>query len=140
MGVKPFLVASSIQAVMAQRLVRVICDECKEIDPAPDGKVLQALGFSEEETKSGSIYRGRGCGACGGGGYRGRIGIFELLEMTHAISEMAMRGAPLREVRQEARATGMRTLLEDGRRKILNGITTPEDLMRVTQTAELVAD
>ena len=60
--------------------------------------------------------------------------------MTHAISEMAMRGAPLREVRQEARASGMRTLLEDGRRKILSGVTTPEDLMRVTQTAELIAD
>jgi len=140
MGVKPFLVASSIQAVMAQRLVRVICDECKEVDPAPDEKVMGALGFTEEELKSGSIYRGRGCGACGGGGYRGRIGIFELLEMTHAISEMAMVGAPLREVRQEARAAGMRTLLEDGRRKILNGVTTPEDLMRVTQTAELVTD
>ena len=140
MGVKPFLVASSIQAVMAQRLVRVICDECKEVDPAPDEKVMQALGFTEEERKGGSAYRGRGCGACGGGGYRGRIGIFELLEMTHAISEMAMRGAPLREVRQEARASGMRTLLEDGRRKVLSGVTTPEDLMRVTQTAELVAD
>ena len=140
MGVKPFLVASSIQAVMAQRLVRVICDECKEVDPAPDEKVLGALGFSEEEMKSGSIYRGRGCGACGGGGYRGRIGIFELLEMTHAISEMAMREVALREIRQEARASGMKTLLEDGRLKILNGVTTPEDLMRVTQTAELVTD
>ena len=140
MGVKPFLVASSIQAVMAQRLVRVICDECKEIDPAPDEKVLLALGFKEEEMKGGSIYRGRGCGACGGGGYRGRIGIFELLEMTHAISEMAMREVALREIRQEARASGMRTLLEDGRRKVLSGVTTPEDLMRVTQTAELVTD
>jgi type IV pilus assembly protein PilB len=140
MGVKPFLVASSIQAVMAQRLVRVICDECKEIDPAPDEKVLLALGFKEEEMKGGSIYRGRGCGACGGGGYRGRIGIFELLEMTHAISEMAMQEVALRDIRREARASGMRTLLEDGRRKVLSGVTTPEDLMRVTQTAELVTD
>ena len=140
MGVKPFLVASSIQAVMAQRLVRVICEECKEVDPAPDEKIIQALGFTEDELKGASVYRGRGCSACSGGGYRGRIGIFELLEMTHAISEMAMRGAPLREVRQEARASGMRTLLEDGRRKILSGVTTPEDLMRVTQTAELVMD
>ena len=140
MGVKPFLVASSIQAVMAQRLVRVICEECKEVDPAPDAKTLRALGFSEGEMEGGTVYRARGCSACGGTGFRGRIGIFELLEMRHAISEMAMNGAPLSELRREARASGMRTLLEDGRLKILSGVTTPEELLRITQTTELIVD
>ena len=137
MGVKPFLVASSIQAVMAQRLVRVICPECKEVDPSPDPHLLRALGFTEEELKNSTFYRGRGCAACGGTGYRGRTGIFELMEMNSALAELAMRRAPLSQIRQEARASGMRTLLEDGRRKILEGITTPADLIRITQISEL---
>ncbi len=140
MGVKPFLVASSIQAVMAQRLVRMICQECKEEDPEPDARLLRALGFTQEELGSGKLYRGIGCNACGGSGYRGRIGIFELMEMNHELAEMAMRRAPVDEIRREARASGMRMLLEDGRRKALGGTTTVSDLMRVTQSAELIVD
>jgi type IV pilus assembly protein PilB len=139
-GVKPFLAASSIQAVMAQRLVRVICEECKEVDPSPDMKVLRVLGFTEDELKNATIYRGAGCASCSGSGYRGRLGIFELMEMSHALAELAMKRAPLSEMRREARAAGMRTLLEDGRSKVLAGITTPEDLVRITQVSELVAD
>ncbi len=139
-GVKPFLAASSIQAVMAQRLVRVICDECKEIDPSPDMKLLRVLGFSEEELQSATIYRGAGCAACNGGGYRGRLAIFELMEMNNALAELAIRRAPLSEMRREARASGMISLLEDGRRKISRGITTPEELVRITQVSELVMD
>ena len=137
MGVKPFLVASSIQAVMAQRLVRVICPECKEVDPDPDPRVLRLLGFSDAELETGKIYRGGGCAACGGTGYRGRLGIFELMEISTALAELAIRRAPLSEIRREARAGGMRTLLQDGRRKILNGVTTPTDLVRITQMSEL---
>ena len=140
MGVKPFLVASSVQAVMAQRLVRVICEDCKEADPAPDPKVLRALGFGDDELRGATIYRGRGCGRCHGMGYRGRLGIFELMEMSHAIAELAMQRIPVGEIRKEARAAGMRTLLEDGRGKVLDGITTPEELVRVTQASELAAD
>jgi type IV pilus assembly protein PilB len=139
-GVKPFLVASSIQAVMAQRLVRIICAECKEVDPEPDPKVLRLLGFTEEELKNGTISRGKGCNACGGTGYRGRLGIFELMEMSHVLAELAMKRSPVGEIRREARAAGMRTLLEDGRRKILNGITTPDELVRITQVSELIVD
>ncbi|KPK85723.1 MAG: hypothetical protein AMJ81_03030 [Phycisphaerae bacterium SM23_33] len=137
MGIKPFLVASSVQAVMAQRLVRVICTECKEVDPAPDARLLKVLGFSADELAKGKIYRGKGCAACDGSGYRGRTGIFELMEMSHALAELAMEGAALSELRREARAAGMRPLLADGRRKILNGITTPEDLVRIAQVSEL---
>ncbi len=140
MGVKPFLVASSIQAILAQRLVRIICEDCKEIDPSPDLKVLRALGFSEDELKSATIYRGAGCAACGGSGYRGRLGIFELMEVGHAIAELAMKRAPLSEIRQEARASGMTSLLEDGRKKIVRGITSPDELVRITQVSELAVD
>jgi len=137
-GVKPFLVASSIQAIMAQRLVRVICPECKEPDDDPDPKILRTLGFTPEEMKDLTFYRGRGCNACQGTGYRGRQGIFELLEMDSTIRELAFKRAPLSELRQAARASGMHVLLEDGRLKIRGGITTAEELVRITQSEELV--
>jgi len=140
MGVKPFLVASSIQAVMAQRLVRVICTECKEPDPNVDARVLRMLGFRPEEIEDITLYRGQGCDNCNGTGYRGRQGIFELMELDGAIREMAFNQAPLSEVRRAARAGGMKSLLEDGRAKVRNGVTTAEDLIRVTQSAELMVD
>ena len=140
MGVKPFLVASSIQAVMAQRLIRVICAECKETDVNVDARVLRMLGFRPEEIEGTTFYRGRGCENCNGTGYRGRQGIFELMELDGVIREMAFDQAPLSEVRRAARAGGMRSLLEDGRAKVRNGVTTAEDLIRVTQSTELMLD
>jgi type IV pilus assembly protein PilB len=140
MGVKPFLVASSIQAVMAQRLVRLICEDCKDIDPDPDPRVLQLLGFRQEEIEGQTFYRGKGCGACAGTGYRGRQGIFELMVMDNTLRELAFNRAPLNEIRRAVRASGMRALLEDGRTKILNGITTANELVRITQTADLLAE
>jgi len=140
MGVKPFLVASSIQAIMAQRLVRVICPECREPDPNPNIKVLRALGFADDDLNKQTFYKGSGCSACGGGGYRGRQGIFELLEMDNTMREMAFTRAPLSEVRKAARASGMDSLLVDGRRKILQGVTTAEELVRITQIADLIED
>ena len=138
MGVKPFLVASSLQAVMAQRLVRLICDECKEEDRNPDPRTLRLLGFSQEEIETRTFYHGRGCATCHGTGYRGRSGIFELMEMDSALRELAFSHAPLSDLRRAARASGMRALLEAGRIRILSGLTTPEELVRITQTAELV--
>jgi len=140
MGVKPFLVASSIQAIMAQRLIRIICEECKEVDPDPDPRVLRLLGFRPDEVENRTFYRGRGCNACGGTGYHGRQGIFELMEMDNTIREMAFNREPLSEIRRAARASGMRTLLQDGRLKILNGVTTPDELVRITQNVDLVTD
>ncbi len=139
-GVKPFLVASSIQAIMAQRLVRVICPECKEANPHPDASILRTLGFRDEEIKTQTFYRGAGCNACSGSGYHGRQGIFELLEMDSTIRELAFNRGTLAELRAAARAGGMTTLLEDGRSKILNGVTTLEELVRITQVSELVAN
>ncbi|MCK4603035.1 MAG: Flp pilus assembly complex ATPase component TadA [Phycisphaerae bacterium] len=140
MEVKPFLVASSIQAVMAQRLIRMICPDCREPNPDVDPAILRVLGFRQEEIKSLTFYRGRGCAACNGAGYRGRQGIFELMEMDNTLRELAFNRAPLGELRRAARAGGMRTILEDGRIKVRNGITTPEELVRITQVTELVID
>jgi len=137
MGVKPFLVASSIQAIMAQRLVRVICKECREVNNDWDPRTLQLLGFRPDEIKSSNFYKGRGCNVCNGTGYRGRQGIFELLEMTTPVRELAFVRAPLGDIRRAAIAGGMKTLLEDGRLKIRNGITTPDELVRITQISEL---
>jgi type IV pilus assembly protein PilB len=139
MGVKPFLVASSIQAIMAQRLIRVICKECREPFKDWDPRVLRMLGFRPEEIATTTIYKGKGCNLCGGTGYRGRQGIFELLEMDNTIREMAFRRAPLAELRRAAIASGMKTLLEDGRLKIRNGVTTPDELVRITQISEFSA-
>ncbi len=140
MGVKPFLVASSIQAVMAQRLVRIICKECREVDPSPDPKILRTLGFRPEEIASGTFYRGRGCGACNGTGYRGRQGIFELMELDNTIRELAFSRATLGDLRRAAKGAGMKSLLEDGRTKIRTGVTTADELVRTTQAADLVMD
>jgi len=133
MGIKPFLVASSIQAIMAQRLIRLICKECKEIDPAPDRFILRMLGITDEDLRDHHIYRGRGCNRCGGIGYRGRQGIFEMLEMNNELRELAFNRAPTTHLRRAARAAGMRTLLEDGKIKIMRGVTTPAELARITQ-------
>jgi len=140
MGIKPFLVASSVQAIMAQRLVRVICSECKEQDPHPDVRGMKMLGFKDEDIEGATIYRGAGCGRCNNSGYRGRVGIFEMVEMNHELRDLAFNRATTTELRAAARAAGMKTLLEDGKRKILAGVTTPEDLLRITQAEGLVAD
>ncbi|MGD8454168.1 MAG: ATPase, T2SS/T4P/T4SS family [Phycisphaerae bacterium] len=139
MGIKPFLVASSVQAIMAQRLIRVICKECKQVDPAPDRFVLKLLNISDEDLVGHHVYHGVGCNRCGGIGYRGRQGIFEMLEMNNELRELAFNRAPAGQVRAAARAAGMRNLLEDGKLKILNGVTTPAEIARITQSEGVVA-
>ena len=140
MGVKPFLVASSIQAIMAQRLVRVICDGCKVVDEQPDPHFLRLLNIKPEELKKTPAYKGAGCQRCQNSGYKGRIAIFELLEMNNEIRELAFARASAGELRKAARAGGMRTLLEDGKLKIFNGVTTPAEIARTTQAEGLVID
>lgn len=140
MGVKPFLVASAIQAIMAQRLVRVICDNCKQVDHTPDPHYLRLLSITPEELRKYPIYRGAGCSRCSGTGYRGRTAIFELMEMNNRLRELAFARAPASELRRAARAAGMKTLLMDGRIKVFKGITTPEEVSKVTQAEGLVVD
>jgi type IV pilus assembly protein PilB len=134
MGVKPFLVASSIQAIMAQRLVRVLCSKCKAVDENPDPYHMQSLRITPEDIEKHPIYKGPGCGNCQGTGYRGRIAIFEMFEMNNEIRELAFAKAPTMELRKAARASGMRTLMEDGKIKIFKGITTPSEVISIAQT------
>ena len=140
LGVKPFLVASSIQAVMAQRLVRVICKDCSQVDPHPDQRTLQLLGFTDDEIANSTFYKGTGCNSCSDSGYHGRQGIFEMMVMDGTIRELAFNRTELSEIRRAARAGGMKNLLEDGKLKVLAGVTTPEELVRITQAAEFVTD
>ncbi|HNX27064.1 MAG TPA: ATPase, T2SS/T4P/T4SS family [Phycisphaerae bacterium] len=140
MGVKPFLVASSVQAIMAQRLVRRICPDCKSVDESPNLRTLKLLGFRPEEIENSTFYVGKGCNSCNGSGYRGRQGIFEIMELTSQIRQMTFERATLAEIRKAAKAAGMKNLLEDGKMKIKNGITTPEELLRITQVEELVSE
>ena len=131
MGVKPFLVASSIQAAMAQRLVRTICPQCKT-PTEYSVKELGALGLKPEDVRNVTLYRGEGCTYCHGSGFRGRTGIFELMEMDNTLREMAFRKEPHGNLRRQARMSGMVTLQEDGIRKILAGVTTADEVLRIT--------
>ncbi len=139
MGIKPFLVASSIQAIMAQRLIRLICTECKQPDPEPDKYLMRLLGITPKELEGKTLYKGAGCPRCANTGYRGRYGIFEMMTMNNELRELAFNRAPTAQIRKVARASGMRTLLEDGKRKILKGVTTMEEVARHAQAEGLVA-
>jgi type IV pilus assembly protein PilB len=133
MGVKPFLVASSIQAIMAQRLVRVLCPECKQPDPDAELALLRRLGITDEQLSQATFFRPVGCPKCHEMGYRGRMGIFELLVMNSELKEMAFRRRPLNEMRAAARSMGMRTLLEDGLAKVMRGTTTLNEVLARAQ-------
>jgi type IV pilus assembly protein PilB len=134
MGVKPFLVASSIQAIMAQRLVRVICKKCKVVDENPDPYYLESLDITPEKLKKTPVYKGAGCSQCQNTGYKGRLAIFEMIELNNEIRELAFSKAPTTELRKACRAGGMRTLRDDGILKVFNGITTPAEVVRITQS------
>lgn len=132
MGVKPYLVASSVQAVLAQRLVRVICLSCKEAYK-PSKEELEALKLSPEQLKGVKFYRGRGCDDCIHTGYKGRTGIFELLIITDKIRELVFEKVSSSVIKERAIVLGMATLRDDGMKKVLDGITTISEVMRVTQ-------
>jgi type IV pilus assembly protein PilB len=129
-GVPPFLIASSVIAIMAQRLVRVNCPKCKE-PYKPTQFELDAAKISREAASKATFLRGRGCNYCNQKGYRGRIGIFELLKMTSALREMTFNREPTQQIRRIARKNGMRTLLEDGVQKACRGLTTLEEVLSI---------
>ncbi len=132
LGVKPFLVASSVQAVMGQRLVRNICPGCKEEYEARTDELITA-GLDVSQKGKVNFYRGKGCDECGFTGYRGRSGIFELMLMSNKLQEMIMQEVVSASIREQARKEGMKTLREDGIRKALSGVTTLAEVLRVTQ-------
>jgi general secretion pathway protein E/type IV pilus assembly protein PilB len=131
-GVKPFLVASALQSVMAQRLVRRICPECSSPYTPTDWEI-RGMGLTTERLKGATFHRGTGCAACKNTGYRGRIGIFELMTVNEEIQKMVYQKVPSTEIRKIARQNGMKTLREDGILKVLSGATTFDEVMKVTQ-------
>jgi type IV pilus assembly protein PilB len=136
MGVKPFLVASAVQAVLAQRLIRVICKHCKQ-PYTPELPELKSVGLKPEAIQGRTVYRPVGCKQCGGAGYRGRMGVYELLEMNPVIRELTFQQANSLKIRAEARQNGMTTLQEDGVRKVLLGSSTIEEVLSITHRDDL---
>ncbi|HEU4723153.1 MAG TPA: GspE/PulE family protein, partial [Gemmatimonadaceae bacterium] len=129
LGVAPFLVAATVEAVLAQRLVRTVCDSCGRDDAATDAE-RGAIGMPALAT----VRRGRGCDACRGSGYSGRTGVYELLVLDDAMREAISAKDGVARVRVLARERGMRTLRDDGARLVASGITTPEEVLRVCRS------
>lgn len=130
MGVQPFLVASSVMAVMAQRLVRVICPKCKE-PTVPDPSELQALEATPEQVAGATFMHGKGCSHCQHTGYRGRKAVFELMVMNSTLRDMTFRSEPTQNIRRQAKMFGMKTLVEDAFDKCMTGMTTVTEVLRL---------
>jgi type IV pilus assembly protein PilB len=131
MGIEPFLVASSVNLICAQRLVRRICTQCKEDHPhAPEAMVT--AGFTAEESKTVVPKRGKGCDRCNGTGYKGRVGLYEVMEITEELRELILVGASSLELKRKAVDEGMITLRRSGLRKVIEGVTTIEEVARET--------
>lgn len=131
MGVEPFLVTTSVHMICAQRLVRKICADCKERVDTPV-KALIDIGFPPAIAKNVITYRGAGCGKCNDTGYKGRIGLYEVMEITSTIQEMILKGANVNQIRESAKEEGMITLRESGLEKIRTGVTTIDEVLRET--------
>jgi type IV pilus assembly protein PilB len=130
MGVQPFLVASSVMAVMAQRLIRVSCPKCKE-PYKPDPSELQQFSITPEEAAQSTFMRGKGCNHCQHTGYRGRLAVFELMTMNSTLRDMAFRSEPTQNIRRQARLFGMKTLVDDAKEKALRGVTTLTEVYKL---------
>lgn len=135
-GTQPFLVASSVIGIMGQRLVRKICPKCKQ-RYEPPASILKGLGLKPELAKKANFMKGRGCSNCNKSGYRGRMCLTELMVMTTQIRELAFKNAPTQEIKKVARKQGMRTLFEDGMIKAIKGLTTIDEVLRITHREKL---
>ena len=131
MGIEPFLVATSVHMIAAQRLVRRICTFCKEPLDVPPAALVQA-GFSEHESRTLKLFKGRGCDRCSNTGYKGRVGLYEVLEIEDDLREMILSGGSAFELRQKAVQNGMMTLRGSGLQKIREGMTTVDEVVRET--------
>jgi general secretion pathway protein E/type IV pilus assembly protein PilB len=130
-GVKPFLVSTSVRAIMAQRLTRKICKKCKH-PYTPDTRELRSLNITAQQAVNANFAKGSGCENCHGSGYRGRAGIFEIFVSNDELQRMIYENVGTAKLRDKARALGMRTMREDGLRKVLAGITTIEEVVSIT--------
>jgi type IV pilus assembly protein PilB len=131
MGIEPFLVSASVILIAAQRLARKVCQECKEEEEIPIPALVQ-LGFSEEEARTVKCYKGRGCHTCSNSGYKGRIALYEIMPVGSEIKEMILEGASPDELKRIAVRLGMKTLRMSGLTKVREGVTSVEEVLRVT--------
>ena len=131
MGIEPFLVATSVNIIQAQRLIRRICSNCKEEVHVPAEGLIE-VGFTKEEAKDLKLYKGKGCQTCNNTGFKGRVGLYEVMEITDELRELIIIGASAMELRRKAIEVGMITLRESGLCKIREGITTIEEVVKET--------
>ncbi|HPA14222.1 MAG TPA: type II secretion system ATPase GspE [Desulfobacterales bacterium] len=131
-GVEPFLISSSVLAVVAQRLVRMLCSNCKQ-PYIPDDIALKSLGITLDQTKSRNLFKAKGCEKCFHSGYRGRIGIFEIMLLDPSLKSLILKTFDSQQIKEAARKKNMVTLRQDGIEKVLQGLTTIEEVIRVTQ-------
>ena len=132
MGIEPFLVGTAVNLIQAQRLVRRICSNCKEELKDVPAKALIDIGFPPEAVGTFKLYKGRGCGVCNGTGYKGRVGLYEVMEVSEGIRDLIMVGATAVELKKKALEEGMLTLRMSGLEKIRAGVTTLEETLRET--------
>jgi len=131
MGVEPFLITASVNLVLAQRLARKICVDCKQVIKY-EKKVLEDCGFSAEQINTAKLMKCAGCRTCNGSGYKGRVALYEVMRFSDTLKEMVLQGASTAELKLGAIKNGMMTLRMSGIKKISDGVTTPEEVMRVT--------
>jgi len=132
MGIEPLMVSTSVILILAQRLARRICPECKEEDTSVSETTLRKMGVPEEKLKDMKCYSGKGCANCGNSGYRGRVAIHEIMPVKDELKELILQGAPAVEIKKEAIRLGMDSLRQSGIRKVMEGITSLEEVLRVT--------
>jgi type IV pilus assembly protein PilB len=131
MGIEPFLVATSVNLICAQRLVRRICTNCKDVLEVPEQALLDA-GFAPDAVNTTKIYHGTGCGTCNKSGYKGRVGLYEVMEINDELRELILVGASALELKKKAIEQGMVTLRTSGLLKVAAGLTTLEEVLRET--------
>ncbi len=138
MGIEPFLVSSSLVCLVAQRLVRLICPKCKKPDKSEKDIISQIRNNIDFDTKQAQISQGEGCQECRFTGFKGRTGIYEILRISQPIRELVLKGASSQQIKKQAVSEGMRTLRHDGLQKVISGLTTYTEVMRVTQEDETI--
>jgi type IV pilus assembly protein PilB len=131
MGIEPFLVSSSVILILAQRLARKICQQCKEEEKFPP-QALTKVGYSDEEVKAIKCFKGKGCSTCNNSGYKGRIALYEVMPISDELRELILEGASANEIKKTAARLGMNTLRRSGLNKVKEGTTSIEEVLRVT--------
>jgi type IV pilus assembly protein PilB len=132
MGIEPFLVASSVNCIVAQRLARKVCEECKEPDPEVTVEMLTEAGMREEDARKVAAIRGAGCRTCAETGFKGRLAVYEVMALHEELKEFVLNGASALELKREAIRLGMKTLRQSALQKVREGITTLGEVLRVS--------